>query len=272
MTLRREYKYLVSREKLTSLRKRLRPFVKLDKYAGENGGNDYKVRSIYFDTGTMDYYHQKSDGVKKRKKFRLRGYNDNFEDSTVFLEIKRKNNEIVSKNRSPLKYQDIHKLFITGDSESLIIGNNGNSKAKTDADKFLYYLNTEYLIPVILIVYDREPYYSKFNSNLRITFDKNIRSKVCTSLDGLFTEHKEKYAVNDYFVLEIKFNFGYPGWLDNIIREFELTRQAVSKYCICVDNHRQEIEMLFSHSSIEFFSDVIYKKEIFKGALNKDDQ
>lgn len=271
MRTRREYKYLVSREKLEPLRKRLLPFVNQDKYAEENGGWDYKVRSIYFDTGKMNYYHEKKAGVKKRKKFRIRGYNDTSEESIIFLEIKRKDNEIISKNRSPVKYDNLHNLLLTRDSENLVQNINNFPNAINDANKFLYYLNTEYLIPVILIVYDREPYYSRFNSNLRITFDKNIRSRVCTTLDDLYTKHRKHYSVNDYFVLEIKFNFGYPNWLNQIIREFELVRQAVSKYGICVDSHRKEIEMLFSHSSIEFFTDMINKSDIFDEVLAKND-
>jgi len=58
-----------------------------------------------------------------------------------------------------------------------------------------------------LIVYNREAYYSKFNTELRITFDKNLRSKISTSTDDLFSRHKSVYSLTDYFILEIKFIF-----------------------------------------------------------------
>lgn len=272
MQIRKEYKYLLHKDKLDQFRERLMPFVEIDKYARNKQGNEYKVRSIYFDTGRMDYFTEKDAGVKIRKKFRIRGYDDTKTNSTIFLEVKRKNNEIVWKNRAPVKFEDIQKLFITRDSDNLVIASDSFPKAVDDANVFLYYLYRQYLVPVILIVYDREPFYSKFNTDLRITFDKNIRSKVCSSLDGIFAEHKEVYALNDYLVLEIKFNFGFPLWLENIVKDFNLVRQAVSKYSICVENHKDEIEMLFRHPSIEFFSNNFSNKQIFDEVLATHDK
>lgn len=271
MQIRKEYKYLVHRDNLEKLRNRLLPFVELDKYVKNGNGYDYKVRSIYFDTGKMNYYCEKDAGIERRKKFRIRGYEDTSEDSVVFLEVKRKKNEIVWKNRAPIKFKNIYGLFISKDTANLVLNHVKYPKAVNDADAFLYYFHKEFLVPVILIVYNREPFFSKFNSDLRITFDKNIRSKICSTVNGLFNEHKEIYAINDYFVLEIKFNFGFPRWLDKIVREFGLIREAVSKYTICIDNHRPEIEKLFRHSSVEFFTQTFNNTKIFDEVLAKYD-
>ncbi len=271
MQIRKEYKYLVHRDKMDALREKLLPFVHLDNYVKKGNGFDYKVRSVYFDTGKMDYYCEKDAGIKIRKKFRIRGYDDTSENSTVFLEVKRKDNEIVWKNRAPILFKNIRTLFLTRDIENLVAKHDKFPKAAYDANVFLYYMYSQYLVPVILIVYDREPFFSKFNSDLRITFDKNIRSKVTSSVDNLFTEHKETYALNDYFVLEIKFNFGFPLWLEKIVKDFGLVRQAVSKYSICIDNHKQEIEMLFRHPSIEFFDKIFNNKQVFDEVLTKND-
>jgi len=267
MQIRKEYKYMVHRDKLDALRERLLPFVELDGYVKKGNGFDYVVRSVYFDTGKMNYYTEKDAGVKDRKKFRIRGYDKTDENTLVFLEVKRKNDEIVWKNRSPVKFKDLQKLLLTRDIENLVHQHPKFPNAAYDANVFLYYLYSQYLVPVILIVYDREPFFSKFNSDLRITFDKNIRSKVCTEMDGIFSEHKEIYAINDYFVLEIKFNYGYPLWLTNIIKDFGLVRQAVSKYSICIDNHISEIESLFRRPSIETFNDHLINEKNFNEVL-----
>ena len=270
MQVRKEYKYLVEISKIEALRKALAPFVELDKYAAKNDKQEYKVRSIYFDTGKMNYYHEKDAGVKIRKKFRIRGYEQVDRDSIIFLEVKRKNNEIVSKNRAPVYFKNLHELLETRQSEQLVTPLSSFPKAVYDADVFLYYLYRQYLVPVILIVYDREPFVSKFNSNLRITFDKNIRSKVTTDINGLSSEHKNIFALSQYFVLEIKFDFGYPIWLKQIIKEFGLVRQAVSKYCICVDKHIDEIGMLFRHPSIEFFNNSISNEQVINEVLTEN--
>lgn len=272
MQVRKEYKYLVRKDQLDNFRARLMPFVEVDKYAAERENHEYKVRSIYFDTGRMDYYTEKSAGVMVRKKFRIRGYDDTAKDSTLFLEVKHKNNEIVWKNRAPVKFNNLHGLLTTGELEDLVENSAKFPHARDDASIFLFHLHRQYLVPVVLIVYDREPYISKFNSDLRITLDKNIRSKVCSDIDGLFSNHKESYSLKNYFVLEIKFNFGFPLWLNQIIRDFGLVRQAVSKYSCCVDSHRDEIGMMFRHPSIEFFDRNLKNKTIYDEVLVAHDE
>lgn len=272
MQIRKEYKYLIRVDQIDKFRNHLLPFVNLDKYAVGMKNNQYKVRSIYFDTGKMDYYTEKDAGVKIRKKFRIRGYNDTFENSTLFLEVKRKDNEIVWKNRAPIKSHNIQPFLVTGDSEKFIHKTKKFPKAISDANVFLYYFHRQYLVPVILIVYDREPFISKFSTDLRITLDKNIRSKICSNIDGLFSMHKQSYCLKDYFVLEIKFNFGFPLWLSHIIKDFGLVRQAVSKYSLSVDSHKEEIEMMFRRPSIESFTNNLKNKQINNEVLSAYDE
>ncbi|MBN2279844.1 MAG: polyphosphate polymerase domain-containing protein [Candidatus Marinimicrobia bacterium] len=272
MQIRKEYKYLIPNDHLEILREKIRPFVEFDKYARLMPDHEYKVRSIYYDTGKMDYYAEKNSGVKIRKKFRIRGYGDTAENSTLFLEIKRKDNEIVWKNRAPVKYQYLQDFLITGNAEKYILNDSKFPHAVKDANRFLFHLYRQYLIPIVLIVYDREAFISKFSSDLRITFDKNIRSRVCNDVDGLFSHHKQSYCLKNHFVLEIKFNFGFPLWLHEIIREFRLVRQAVSKYSMCVDCHREELEMMFRHPSIEFFNHNLFNKHIYQEVLSTHDK
>src|SRR5690625_2877302 len=110
--MRFEYKYLVPNYMLGEFRTRLRPYMTLDPYAEERGG--YTVRSIYFDSPNLTCYHEKDDGIKERKKLRIRGYNEGGPDSNVFLEIKRKSNIMISKERALLAYEDLAPLFEKG--------------------------------------------------------------------------------------------------------------------------------------------------------------
>lgn len=272
MQIRKEYKYLVRNDQLDKFRSRLRPFVNIDKYAQGLPNNEYKVRSVYYDTGQLDYYAEKDAGVKIRKKFRIRGYGDTPENATLFMEVKRKSNEIVWKNRAPLKHQDIKELLFKGNSNKLVMTNDKFPKAVDDANVFLYYMYREYLVPMVLVVYDREPFISKFNNDLRITFDKNIRSKVCNNIDDLFCLHKDSYYLRDYFVLEVKFNYGFPLWLSNIIREFGLVREAVSKYSMSIDYHRPELEKQFRHPSIGYPISNIQNKQIYQKVVAAYDE
>ena len=57
--MRLEYKFLVNNYDLERLRKKLLPFVELDQFVKESNGNEYTVRSIYFDSSNFDSYHEK---------------------------------------------------------------------------------------------------------------------------------------------------------------------------------------------------------------------
>ena len=87
---RKEYKYLVPNDLLPDLRRALKPFLSLDDFAMQRDKKEYTVRSIYYDTKTLEFYFEKIEGYKIRKKIRIRGYNQLLGEKVVFLEIKRK--------------------------------------------------------------------------------------------------------------------------------------------------------------------------------------
>lgn len=232
MKLRYERKYLVSNHKLESLRERILTFVKPDIFANykEKSYPEYTVRSIYFDTPNMTSLLDKNEGVKERKKLRVRGYNKQTENSKVFLEVKRKTGNRIFKNRSLIPFSALHKTIEFGlnqDMEKML----EKSRQKEDAIKFLYQKNRYFQSPVNLVVYEREPYHGKFDHGTRITLDKNIRSKLHPNLEDLFSDFDLKYIWEEHFILEIKyFDPPMPLWAKSIVQEFKLQSEALSKY------------------------------------------
>lgn len=262
MMLRREYKYLVPNNLLDDIRNDMLPFVELDKFTSVRPQQEYTVRSIYYDNMNFDYYKEKVEGIKTRKKIRVRGYNESGDKNIVFLEIKRKLENFIDKNRAQLKYENIEDLFITGDVESYIIRKESNSL--DDAKRFFYHIHRKSLKPVSLIVYDREAFYSKFDSNIRVTFDKNLRYSPFPNFDILYEENILRKVMPKHFVLELKFYKGYSEHFQKIITKYGLVRSAVSKYQICIDAElsRQSItnfkQFIFSNP---FLQEQIYCKE-----------
>lgn len=234
--MRLEYKYLVHNRYLDSLRRMLQPYVDLDQHVQDDREvQEYTVRSIYYDTSRMEYYHEKLAGIRTRKKLRIRGYNHYDKQNIVFLEIKRKYENYIGKNRSALKYHDLGELLKTGDIEEFALTENGFAKSIEDGERFLHHMNMKSLKPVVLVVYDREAFFSKFDSSLRITFDKNLRYMSFPKLGHLYNDSELRYALKDHFVFEIKFYAGFPSWLSQILTKLELSRKAVSKYTICLE-------------------------------------
>jgi len=232
-----EYKYLVPVKLLSKLYKYLSPYMVLDKYSEKRPKHEYTVRSIYFDTARLNFYHEKVSGIKKRKKIRIRGYNENKKNAVVFLEIKRKNGPTISKERAGVYYDDLSALLETGDTNKYIIPFPGITKSIDNARKFLFHLHDLSLKPILKIIYEREAYYFKFNKDWRITFDKNLRSSLSINPESLFEENKTVASLNKYFILEIKGSGEIPYSIRNAIARLELRLQALSKYTICIDSH-----------------------------------
>jgi hypothetical protein len=111
-------------------------------------------------------------------------------------------------------------------------------KGAENSKRFFYQVFSKNLRPVVLIVYEREAYLSKFDSSVRITFDKNLRSKAYPSISELYQEEKIKSTLSNHFILEVKFNHSFPGWLNPIISRFALRRQSASKYVISMDTNK----------------------------------
>ncbi len=232
-----EYKYLAPIQILSQLRSMIGPFVYADPYMKRGSPNGYTVRSIYFDTPQYDFYHTKIDGVKDRKKLRIRGYNDNSNNSIVFLEIKQKNEKAIFKYRAPVRYRRLNDLLISGDLEQYIMSENGNENALKNSQRFFFHIHQKFLKQVILVVYEREAYFSKFNRSLRITFDKNLRSSLDPDIQKLFKEENIIYSTPDHFILEVKFSDYFPRWLSSVIGSLGLKLQSYSKYTQCIDSH-----------------------------------
>jgi len=229
--MRQEYKFLVRRKLLADLRHALLPYLKPDPYALLRDGYEYTVRSIYFDTNELRYYHEKIAGLKSRKKVRIRGYNEYDNSNRIFLEIKRKHENYIKKNRSQIEYRNLDDVFRFVNPLHLF----ENHQSKNDAKKFLYNVQRYGLNPIVLVVYDREAYYSNFNSTLRITIDKDLRYFGFPECSDLYEDHRLQSALREYVILEVKFTKGFPKWLRSIIQEFGLYREALSKYTICLD-------------------------------------
>jgi SPX domain protein involved in polyphosphate accumulation len=262
--MRLEYKYLIPVSKFQKIRDAIIPYFVPDKFALKNKSKEYTVRSLYFDTPRLQYYFEKVEGAKNRKKVRIRVY-DNYAAGTIaFLEIKRKNGEHISKFRAPLLYQDLDKLFEIRDVKNLIICNKSH-KAIENAKMFLSYLIQDNLNPVSLVTYEREALVSKFDHSLRITFDKNLRFLSSAQYKNMFEEEKLQKVLKDKVIIEIKFKNTMPTWLRDILIKYGLHRKSVSKYVICMDgnNHFDKTKKLaltnlnLSHSSLQ---NIILKK------------
>ncbi len=239
MNPRYEVKYFVSDSLLPLIRADIAPYITLDTHVEFKDTKQYTVRSMYFDTPNFDYYFDKLEGVGMRKKVRMRVYHDNTDETIAFLEVKEKMEVPLIKYRVPFRAINTLQLFKSSKAENYMIENIPKiENVPQNASKFFYYLHSEHLKPVILVVYDREPYNCKFDNTTRVTFDKNLRSHPYPQIHDIYNEESVLPTLRGQFILEVKYDYVYPVWLKQIIRKYDLRAEAVSKYLMCIDQHK----------------------------------
>jgi len=229
---RYEFKYRITNEMIPQIGDYIKPFTTFDPHLKDATDNKYTVRSIYFDTPSLDFYYQKMDGLKIRKKLRVRTYNEM--NDFAFLEIKRKFVNCVAKERSRLPFMVIERL-INASEDSVIEYPQDDYNARLVSGKFVYNLLKKGLLPVLLVVYEREAYLGLSDKNERLTIDTNVRAISEPDLGDILKTKNFTPTMKDVSILELKFDDILPQWMNNLVLEFDLKRESISKYCLGID-------------------------------------
>lgn len=217
---RREYKYLLAADKYRRLSRYLKSRgLRPDEFSGQTKNGSYYVVSLYLDTVDYQAYWEKQYGLRLRTKYRLRAYQPTARGSTpIYWEVKRRYGDFFHKDRTPVTW-DKTKQWLAGRLKM--------SQLPAAADFYLAVLNKK-LKPALLISYMREPWIDPQHPNLRLTFDYQIEA-VPTS--DLFYPHRLVRVFPNQYILEIKFSGPIPGYVSELCRAGDLSREALSKYC-----------------------------------------
>ena len=216
---RNELKFFLSRADYEYARNMLCELMHCDEYASEDG---YPLRSLYFDTIADESVIEKLDGVESRDKYRLRSYGSEY--PWVKLERKRKYNDYVSKTSVVLSNDDARALM-NGDYHTLL------QHDAVGARSIYFDFARQYLHPVALIDYIREPYTLPYNE-IRVTFDKNI--SVSTDHLDMFDWNAETRQIQSHevVIMEVKYNVCLPSWFKDVLSFESGTSAAIGKYVI----------------------------------------
>lgn len=214
---RKELKYLISFTDYSYLSTTLNGPLMSDKHNGPFG---YNIRSLYFDTPGNNDFHEKMDGVEKRKKIRLRCYN--YDDEFIKLEIKRKFGDNQKKFSVMISRKDASELIKC--NYDVLLNYSGQ------AVNMIYNLmKLEKYTPVVLIEYRRKAFIHPTN-NIRITLDSQIRSSE-TNFD-IFEKNPILYPNIDdnNYILEVKYDGFLYKWIGDILSRCDTSRRSISKY------------------------------------------
>lgn len=219
---RHELKYGIGYPQYLELRSRLRAVMQPDFHTGVDGR--YLIRSIYFDNYQDKALREKTDGVPRREKFRIRYYNDDF--SFIVLEKKVKDNNLCMKYDVEIAEEECRCLLDGG-----LHWMRGHPSALVQ--ELYTKMHFQMLRPKVLVSYIREPYIYRAG-NVRVTFDSDIRTTLYhrTFLEMQVSDISAFDQPRD-MVLEVKYDAFLPEVIQNMIQTGTMRQQAFSKYAAC---------------------------------------
>ncbi|PKO05058.1 MAG: vacuolar transporter [Chloroflexi bacterium HGW-Chloroflexi-3] len=226
-----ELKYLITMKKAEEIRKTLHDYLQPDEHG--NGNGHYSITSLYYDSPDYRCYWEKMDGVRYRRKLRIRNYDSNGEvtaDSPVFVEIKQRIDRVTQKRRIILPYNDAITLCNLRQLPAEL--SNKDNEIYKEIQSFTWHYN---LRPVSIVHYQRQAFVGgDFDLGLRITFDTNMVSQTYPLRINDLTQTSLMFNP-DQVIMEIKVNERIPYWLTEMVASYNLRMVRVSKYCRSID-------------------------------------
>lgn len=221
MKFRHEFKHYINYFDYIIISNRLKQVMENDSYADENG--EYKVRSLYFDNYNDKVLKEKLNGVNHRDKYRIRLYND--DASFIRLEKKSKINGLCKKISSRISEDEVRLIL---DDKIDFLNTSNNALFKELFEK----MSTDFLRPKTIVDYTRESYVYN-TGNVRITFDKSIRSALnSTNVLSSALPTIETLGSN-FIVLEVKYDEFLPELIADMLQIKERKNSSISKYALC---------------------------------------
>lgn len=234
LLLRYEFKYFITNKISEEILKQSLHFMNIDNYAKKNKDHKYLVRSLYYDNNDYGNFYEKVDGIKIRKKFRLRSYDKNIKSkSPIFLEMKGRVHDRIIKKRIQINKNDTKYFETLTNLDELSTKYKGNDLIK----EFIFDVRKKNIKPKIMIDYKRQPLINRHGLYFRLTFDSDL----ITTKKNYFFDDKNKFNFSLKYkpgnsILEVKFERSIPAWFHRIIQSYNLNRRSISKFVLGVCN------------------------------------
>lgn len=221
---RYEIKYLLDEFKVPELRAQIAGHMSSDPYSPHGG---YPVTSLYYDTSDLRFYWEKIEGLRFRRKLRMRLYGrpeDCTDDTPVQIEIKQRVNRVTQKRRIELPYGTARNWL---DAREPLTGDH----SRGFVDEVTALVGNLDLRPIVTTGYLREAFVGHGTDlGLRVTIDHKVHGR-----DRDF--HFASGAQNRFTIppklaiVEIKANERVPYWVTDLTARLDMSVIRVSKYC-----------------------------------------
>lgn len=213
-----ENKYLMTNKQYVSLKDRLQLKMFLD---DQSSDPCYTISNIYYDTkGDYLIKHSLSKPHFKEK-LRIRAYGEVTSESVVFIELKKKINNVVNKRRSKILLKDVYSLIETKELPEARDYHN-----KIVLKEIQFFLERYDLSASTFISYRRCAY--KLNE-FRVTIDNDIRTRK-HDLKLESGPYGDELLEKGFVLLEAKSIGAFPIWFVSLLSELHIYKSSFSKY------------------------------------------
>jgi hypothetical protein len=234
---RYELKYIVDARRYRALVDDLRNLMVPDAHGDAAGG--YPVVSLYYDSPDLEAYHSKVEGLRFRRKLRLRVYppgGDVRKVTVGHVEIKQRMNRTVQKRRLVLPLAQAEALC-RADVPKVEF----DELDAAVASEVHYMVRAQRLRPTCIVSYLRQAFVAeRFDSGMRVTFDSNLRGRM-TALKVNERASNHFFVRPDRLVLEVKVNERIPHFMVTLLARHECVLTRMSKYCAVVANEQARL-------------------------------
>lgn len=212
---RYELKYMLTLEQKEKILEVISNRMELEKYVRSS------IRNVYFDTDNYRLIRRSIEKPAYKEKLRIRSYSQATEDSTVFVDLKKKYEKVVYKRRLPLCERDAMAWLLREKSCPT------DTQISREIDYFISFYRK--LKPTVFLSYDREAYYDKNGGDFRVTFDDNIICRqsdvsLCSSVYGM------PILPEGRVLMELKCSGGIPLWMVEVLSHEGIYKTSFSKY------------------------------------------
>lgn len=228
-----ELKYIIDEDRARACRDFARSYLQPDPHADPANGYAYAIHSLYLDDPGFLLAKGTIDGHKNRFKLRIRYYNG-IADRPVFLEIKRRINDAILKDRAMVHRSAVARLLAGDWPEVHDLVQPGNLRHFHALERFCDLSAQLRARGHVIVSYRREAWVSPENESIRLTFDRQL---VATPFRGELVEGDFDRGIKPPIggvVLELKFTQRYPDWMRELVRVFDLRRTSMPKYVECL--------------------------------------
>lgn len=211
---RYELKYLLSVEQKHIILEAMRRHTEPDEYGRT------VIRNLYYDTDNYRLIRRSLEKPEYKEKLRVRSYSLATEESTVFVELKKKYHGVVYKRRISLPEREASAWLGRCVSAPKV------TQISREIDYFLNFYGE--IKPRAFISYEREAYRELYG-DLRVTFDSDILFRQ-SDLSLKEDIYGEPILDGGLVLMELKCSGGLPLWMVRALSENRVYKTAFSKY------------------------------------------